>query len=41
MLFRRIKAHIAREDWFSVFIDFLIVVVSVFVGIQVQTYYQN
>jgi len=36
MLFRRIKAHIAKEDWFAVFIDFIIVVFGVFMGFQVQ-----
>ena len=35
MLFRRIKAHVAKEDWFAVFVDFLIVVVGVFLGIQI------
>ncbi len=35
MIFRRIKAHIAKEDWFAVFIDFIIVVVGVFLGIQI------
>jgi hypothetical protein len=36
MIFRRIKAHIAKEDWFAVFIDFIIVVAGVFMGLQVQ-----
>ncbi len=38
MLFRRIKAHIEKENWFAVFIDFLIVVVGVFIGIQVSNW---
>ena len=38
MLFRRIKAHIENENWFAVFIDFLIVVVGVFIGIQVSNW---
>ena len=38
MLFRRIKAHIENENWFAVFIDFLIVVVGVFIGIQVANW---
>ena len=38
MLFRRIKAHIEKENWFAVFIDFLIVVVGVFIGIQVANW---
>jgi len=35
MIFRRIKAHIAKEGWFAVFIDFIIVVFGVFMGFQV------
>ena len=35
MLFRRIKSHIEKENWFAVFIDFCIVVVGVFLGIQI------
>lgn len=35
MIFRRLKAHVEKENWFAVFIDFAIVVVGVFIGIQV------
>ena len=38
MLFRRVKAHIEKENWFAVFVDFLIVVVGVFIGIQVANW---
>ena len=38
MLLRRIKTHVAKENWFAVFIDFLIVVVGVFIGIQVANW---
>ena len=34
MIFRRVKAHVAKEDWFAVFIDFIIVVFGVFMGLQ-------
>jgi len=34
MLFRRLKQHVKNEDWFAVFIDFLIVVAGVFIGVQ-------
>ncbi|MBT8140934.1 MAG: hypothetical protein HKN88_06760 [Gammaproteobacteria bacterium] len=34
MLFRRVKQHIQNENWFAVFIDFLIVVIGVYIGIQ-------
>lgn len=38
MIFRRIKAHVENENWFAVFIDFCIVVVGVFIGIQVANW---
>ncbi|NVJ65941.1 MAG: hypothetical protein HWE16_05580 [Gammaproteobacteria bacterium] len=38
MLLRRITQHIKDQNWFAVFIDFLIVVVGVFIGIQVANW---
>lgn len=38
MLFRRITKHVTNQNWFAVFIDFLIVVVGVFIGIQVANW---
>ena len=38
MLLRRIKHHIANENWFAVFVDFFIVVVGVYVGIEVSNW---
>ena len=38
MLLRRVKSHIEKENWFAVFIDFIIVVVGVFIGIQVANW---
>ena len=38
MIFRRIKAHIQKENWFAVFVDFVIVVFGVFIGIQVANW---
>ena len=35
MIFRRIKAHVEKENWFAVGVDFLIVVIGVFLGIQI------
>ena len=35
MIFRRIKAHVEKENWFAVGIDFFIVVIGVFLGIQI------
>ena len=41
MIFRKIKAHIEKENWFAVCIDFLIVVVGVFIGIQVANWNES
>ena len=38
MLFRRIKAHVEKENWFAVFLDFCIVVLGVFIGLQVANW---
>jgi hypothetical protein len=38
MILRRLKAHIEKENWFAVGIDFCIVVVGVFIGIQVANW---
>lgn len=36
MLLRRVMGHVRAQDWFAVGVDFFIVVVGVFVGLQVQ-----
>jgi len=38
MLLRRITQHVRNQNWFAVFIDFFIVVVGVFIGIQVANW---
>jgi hypothetical protein len=38
MLLRRITQHVQNQNWFAVFLDFLIVVVGVFIGIQVANW---
>jgi len=38
MLLRRITKHVRDQNWFAVFLDFLIVVVGVFIGIQVANW---
>ena len=38
MLFRRLKTHVENENWFAVGIDFCIVVIGVFIGIQVANW---
>ncbi len=35
MILRRLAEHVRAQNWFAVALDFLIVVVGVFVGLQV------
>ena len=41
MLLRRITKHVTDQNWFAVFIDFLIVVIGVFIGIQVANWNES
>jgi hypothetical protein len=34
MILRRIKSHVENENWFAVAVDFAIVVIGVFIGLQ-------
>lgn len=38
MILRRITEHVKAQNWFAVWIDFLIVVVGVFIGLQVANW---
>jgi hypothetical protein len=38
MILRRLKAHVETENWFAVFLDFCIVVIGVFIGLQVANW---
>jgi hypothetical protein len=38
VILRRPKAHVENENWFAVFLDFAIVVIGVFIGIQVANW---
>ena len=38
MLLRRITKHVRDQNWFAVSIDFFIVVIGVFIGIQVANW---
>jgi hypothetical protein len=38
MLLRSVTKHVKDQNWFAVFVDFLIVVVGVFIGIQVANW---
>jgi hypothetical protein len=41
MILRRIIAHFRKQEWTAIGIDFLIVVVGVFVGLQVQSWNES
>lgn len=38
MILRRLKTHVEKENWFAVFLDFCIVVIGVFIGLQVANW---
>ncbi|GAA0853940.1 hypothetical protein [Aliiglaciecola litoralis] len=39
MILSRVTKHVKEQNWFAVFIDFLIVVVGVFMGLQVTNWH--
>ena len=41
MLLRRISAHIRGENWFAVVLDLLVVVVGLFLGLQIDTWWEG
>lgn len=38
MILRRISEHVKDQNWFAVGVDFVIVVIGVFIGIQVSNW---
>ena len=38
MILRRLTEHLREQNWFAVFLDFFIVVIGVFIGIQVSNW---
>ena len=40
MILRRVREHVTHHNWFAVLVDFIIVVVGVFVGIQASNWNQ-
>ncbi|MFT5675043.1 MAG: hypothetical protein ACI808_000972, partial [Paraglaciecola sp.] len=40
MILSSVTKHVKEQNWFAVFVDFIIVVVGVFVGIQVSNWNQ-
>ncbi len=41
MLLRRISSHVRAENWFAVFLDLVVVVVGLFIGLQVDTWWED
>jgi hypothetical protein len=41
MLLRRINEHVKEQNWFAVVIDFIVVVVGIFIGLQVSDWNQE
>jgi len=41
LLLRRVIKHVKAQNWFAVLLDFLVVVVGLFIGLQVDTWWQT
>jgi len=41
MLLRRIMKHFRNENWFAVALDLVVVVLGLFIGLQVDTWWEN
>ena len=41
MLLRRFSSHVRSENWFAVFLDLMVVVVGLFIGLQVDTWWEG
>ena len=41
MLLRRLMAHVRGENWFAVALDLLVVVVGLFIGLQIDTWWEG
>jgi hypothetical protein len=40
MLMRRLLAHLRNENWFAVVLDLLVVIVGLFLGLQIDTWWE-
>ncbi len=40
MIIQKLVSAIRRQDWFQVLVEVLIVIVGIFLGLQVQTWYE-
>ncbi len=41
MLLRRFSSHVRAENWFAVFLDLIVVVVGLFIGLQIDTWWED
>lgn len=41
MLLRRFLLHVQSANWFAVFLDFVVVVVGLFIGLQIDTWWEG
>lgn len=41
MILRRFMQHVREQNWFAVGLDVLVVIVGIFLGLQVQAWYDN
>ena len=41
MLLRRVSEHVRAQNWFAVLVDFLVVVIGLFIGLQVDTWWED
>ena len=41
MLLRRISSHVQSQNWFAVFLDLIVVVVGLFIGLQIDTWWEG
>ena len=41
MLLRRLMSHVRGENWFAVVLDLLVVIVGLFIGLQIDTYWEE
>ena len=41
MLLRRFTAHIRQENWFAVVLDLVVIVVGLFLGLQIDNWWEG
>lgn len=41
MILRRFMQHVKEQNWFAVGLDVIVVIVGIFLGLQVQAWYEN